>query len=61
MKRVFVYIVLTILALAAMGVLTGCTGFRSDTCADSDRYSAGDAGFTAKISMTSGDFEPTSH
>lgn len=49
MRRVIVYIILAALALAAASMLTGCTGFRTSSYANADRYTAGDAEFTDEI------------
>ena len=49
MRRVIVYIFLATLALAAASILTGCTGFRTSSYANADRYTAGDAEFTEEI------------
>lgn len=49
MRRIIVYILLALLALAAICALTGCSGIRSNTYANSERYSAGDAEFSDRI------------
>ena len=49
MRRIIVYILLALVALAAICALTGCSGIRSNTYANSERYSAGDAEFSDRI------------
>ena len=49
MKRILAYIILAVIALAAMGTLTGCTALRAGAYANADRYTAGDAEFTEPI------------
>ena len=49
MRRIIVYIILALVALVAICALTGCSGIRSNTYANSERYSAGDAEFSDRI------------